>query len=397
MAVRATGTRSGWRAARPAVALAAANAGGLLAGALLDAALGDPRRWHPVAGFGRAAGALERRLYAPERAAGARFAAIAVGVPVAAAVGASLATRRHPWLRAGLMAGTTWAVLGGRSLRREADLLGAALAEDDLVGARDRLPHLCGRDPAGLAEAELARATVESVAENTSDAEVAPLVWGALAGLPGLVGYRAVNTLDAMVGHRSARYRRFGTVAARLDDLANLVPSRFTAVLTVLAADRVGGSRRRALRVWLRDGGRHPSPNSGQCEAATAGALGVRLGGVNVYHGRVESRPTLGDGEPPNGPDIRRSTRLSALVGAAAVALTVGHAATTPWRRALLARATARAGIARAGVGRTGIARAGTGRAGITRAGIGRNRGGGRAGLARGVAGAGPSRGGVAR
>jgi adenosylcobinamide-phosphate synthase len=328
--------------ARRAVTLAAANAGGLLAGALLDRALGDPRRLHPVAGFGRAAAALERRVYAPDRACGARYAAVAVGVPVVAALAVTLVTRRHPWLRASLVAATTWTVLGGTSLRREATAMSGALSTGDLTAARDRLPHLCGRDPSTLDSAELARATIESVAENSSDAEVAPLIWGAVAGLPGLVGYRAVNTLDAMVGHRSARYRDFGTVAARLDDIANLAPSRLTGALTVLLARRAGGSSRGALRSWLRDGGRHPSPNSGQCEAAMAGALGVRLGGRNVYHGRVEVRPTLGDGRSVEVADIGRAARISAAVGAAALALSAGHALAGPWRRVGIARVARR-------------------------------------------------------
>jgi adenosylcobinamide-phosphate synthase len=326
------------RPSRSAMALAAAHAGGLLAGALLDVAVGDPRRWHPVAGFGSAAGWLERRWYAPDRRSGARFAAAAVGVPVALAAAATLATRRRPWARAGLVAVTTWAVLGGTTLRREAAAMAGALETGDVPAARARLPHLCGRDPSTLDESELARATVESVAENTSDALVAPLAWGAIAGLPGLVGYRAVNTLDAMVGHRSARYRDFGTAAARLDDLANLGPSRATAALTVALAPLAGGSRVEALRAWLRDGRRHPSPNAGQCEAAMAGALGVRLGGRNVYHGRVEERPVLGDGKPPEAADIRRAARLSAAVGAAALALAVGHAVAAPWRRAVVER-----------------------------------------------------------
>src|SRR5690242_9371641 len=202
--------------------VAAANAAGLLAGALLDAALGDPRRWHPVAGYGLLAAGLERRMYAPTVAAGARYTAVAVGLPVAAAVVASVATRRRPLARAALVAATTWAVLGSTSLRREGTAMARALDGGDLSAARDRLPHLCGRDPSALDAPELARATVESVAENTSDAGVGALFWGALAGLPGLVGYRAVNTLDAMVGHRSTRYERFGAVAARLDDAANL-------------------------------------------------------------------------------------------------------------------------------------------------------------------------------
>jgi adenosylcobinamide-phosphate synthase len=330
------------RPARSAIALAAAHAGGLLAGAALDAALGDPRRWHPVAAFGSAAGWLERRWYAPDRSAGARFTAAAVGAPVALAAAATWATRRRPWTRAVLVAGATWAVLGGTTLSREARSMAGALDAGDLDAARDRLPHLCGRDPSTLDEGELARATVESVAENTSDAVVAPLAWGAIAGLPGLVGYRAVNTLDAMVGHRSARYRDFGTASARLDDLANLAPSRATAALTALFAPAVGGDRMRALRVWLRDGGKHPSPNAGQAEAAMAGALDVRLGGRNVYHGRSEERPLLGDGKPPAVADIGRAARLSAAVGAAALAMAVGHAAATPWRRALLRRVLGR-------------------------------------------------------
>jgi adenosylcobinamide-phosphate synthase len=303
--------------------IAVATGVGLLAGAALDAALGDPRRWHPVAGYGRAAGALERRMYAPTTAAGARYVAVAAGVPTAVALLASAVTRRRPVARAALVAATTWTVLGSTSLRREGTVMAKALDSDDLAAARERLPHLCGRDPSALGPSELARATVESVAENTSDAAVGALFWGAVAGLPGLVGYRAVNTLDAMVGHRSARYARFGTAAARLDDAANLVPARVTAALTVAAAPLVGGSRSRALWIWAHDGRRHPSPNSGQCEAAMAGALGVRLGGRNVYAGRVEDRPHLGRGRAPEAGDIRRAVRLSALVSAGATALAV--------------------------------------------------------------------------
>jgi adenosylcobinamide-phosphate synthase len=310
----------------------------MVGGVLLDAALGDPRRFHPTAGYGRLAGALEHRLYAPTRPAGAAYATIAVGVPVALATAATLATRRHPGLRAGLVAATTWATLGGTTLRREATGIADTLDGGDLPAARSRLPHLCGRDPSTLDESELARATVESVAENSSDAEVAPLVWGAVAGLPGLVGYRAVNTLDAMVGHRSDRYRRFGTAAARLDDAANLAPARLTAALTVLAARPLGGSWRGALRTWLRDGGRHPSPNSGRCEAAMAGALGVRLGGRNVYAGRVEVRPTLGDGRTVKPDDIHAAVRISRAVGLAALVLTAGHVLARPARQALWAR-----------------------------------------------------------
>ncbi|MFI7021952.1 cobalamin biosynthesis protein [Micromonospora sp. NPDC049900] len=300
---------------------AVANAAGLVAGYALDAYFGDPRRGHPVAGFGRAAAALERRLYRPHRLAGGTHTALCVGGPVLAGAALTYATRRQPLARAVLVAGGTFAVLGGQSLRREARTMGRALRGGDLPAARARLGHLCGRDPSTLDESELARATVESVAENTSDAVVAPLFWGAVAGLPGLLGYRAVNTLDAMVGHRNARYARFGTPAARLDDLLNLAPARLTGLLTVALAPAGKGDRERAWRVWRRDRADHPSPNAGQCESAMAGALGVRLGGRNVYFGRSEVRPFLGDGPRPEARHLPRAARISGAVGLAALGL----------------------------------------------------------------------------
>jgi adenosylcobinamide-phosphate synthase len=159
-----------------------------------------------------------------------------------------------------------------------ADLLEAG----DVAAARRRLSHLCARDPEGMAPDDLARATVESLAENTSDAVVAPLVWGAVAGVPGLVGYRAANTLDAMVGYTSPRYLRFGRVSARFDDLVNLVPARLTGVLVAACAPLAGGSAGEALAVLRRDGSSHPSPNAGHPEAATAGVMGSRrrVGGL---------------------------------------------------------------------------------------------------------------------
>jgi adenosylcobinamide-phosphate synthase len=184
-----------------------------------------------------------------------------------------------------------------------------------VAAARERLPSLCGRDPRALDSAGLARAAVESVAENTSDAVVAPLIWGAVAGVPGLLGYRAVNTLDAMVGYRSPRYRRFGWAAARLDDLVNLLPARLAAALTVLGAPVVGGSSRGAWATWRRDAAAHPSPNAGQVEAAFAGALEVRLGGRTVYEHGVEERPVLGDGRMPDAGHVTRAVELSRVVG----------------------------------------------------------------------------------
>jgi adenosylcobinamide-phosphate synthase len=296
-------------------------AAGLALGAAADLLLADPRRGHPVAGFGRASAALENRIWRPSRALGAGYAVALTGAAIGAGAVLDQASRHRPATRVLVTAVATWTVLGGTSLGRAADRMSATLQAGDLAGARAALPALAGRDPSGLDEAELVRATVESVAENTADAAVAPLFWGALAGLPGLLGYRAVNTLDAMVGHRSPRYERFGWAAARLDDVANWLPARLTAALTVLSAPAAGGSAAGALRVWRRDGAAHPSPNAGRCEASMAGALGVRLGGRNVYGSRVEDRPELGNGPRPGTADIARAVRLSRAVWLSAAAL----------------------------------------------------------------------------
>jgi adenosylcobinamide-phosphate synthase len=296
-------------------------ASGLLLGAALDAVLADPRRGHPVAVFGTVAARAEHRFWAANRARGALFALGCAGPAAAAGWAAQRLAGRRPLPGAALTAAATWAVLGGTSLAAEAAGISRALAAGDLDDARRRLPALCGRDPAGLTAAELARAAVESVAENTCDAVVAPLLWGAAAGVGGLLSYRAVNTLDAMVGHHTMRYERFGWAAARLDDVANVVPARLTAFLAVALAPAVGGSGRTAVRTLRRDGAAHPSPNAGRCEAAFAGALGVSLGGTNVYQGVAERRGALGDGPPPGPGDLDRAIRLSRLVTAAATVL----------------------------------------------------------------------------
>ncbi|MFC6595348.1 cobalamin biosynthesis protein [Kitasatospora paranensis] len=294
---------------------------GAVAGYLADAALADPRRGHPVALFGTAAGRLERALWRDHRGAGAAFTALSVGAVAAGAVAVERALGRRPGARTAFTAAAAWTVLGGTSLSREARTVGRALAAGDLAAARRRLPHLCGRDPSGLDEQQVARAVVESVAENTADAVVNALVWGAVAGAPGLLAFRAVNTLDAMVGHRSPRHLRFGWAAARLDDVAGWPGARLTALLTVAAAEHP----RTALRVWRRDGSSHPSPNAGQAESAFAGALGVRLGGTLAYGTRVEHRPVLGAELRPVGvADIERACRLSRRVGILALAATVG-------------------------------------------------------------------------
>ena len=302
-----------------------ASALGLLLGYAADRLLGDPRRWHPVAGFGALAAAVERRTYADHRAAGAAHVAALVGGATLLGIGVERLCRDRlsRRLSIALTAAATWVVLGGRSLQDEAGRVADQLVRGDLTAARQQIRSLVGRDPSSLESAELARACVESLAENTADAVVAPLFWGGLAGVPGLLGYRAVNTLDAMIGHRSARYARFGWAAARLDDLANWLPARLCAGLTVLAAPLVAGSPLHTLRVVARDAGRHPSPNAGPVEAAFAGALGVRLGGRNRYQDRVEVRGPLGDGPPAAVADIARAARLTAVVGGAAAGIAV--------------------------------------------------------------------------
>ena len=311
-------------------------AGGIVVGVAADALLGDPATWHPVGLFGQAVAALERHVYADNRCHGAGFTAASVLMatgPVAAAV---RLTRRNRTARLALAATATWAVTGARSLAAEAARIQRLLAADDMPAARRFLPHLCGRDPAGLDSAEIARAVVESVAENTSDAIVAPLLWGALGGPAGLAGYRAVNTLDAMVGHHSPRYERFGWASARLDDLANWAPAQVTALLAAICSPVVGGQPPVTWQTARQDGPRHPSPNAGWCEAAFAGALGVQLGGPLSYAGQVEHRPTLGAGRAPGPTDIARAIRLSRAITAvmtplaAAVALAGGPARTVP-------------------------------------------------------------------
>ena len=307
-------------------------AAGILAGAAADALIRDPRRGHPVALFGRAAAAAEVRAYRASRARGAAYtAACVLGAVVPAAIASRLARRWLPERLAALApltltAAASWTSVGAASLAAEARRLATALEAGDLAGARAVLPSLCGRDPAGLDAPGLARAAVESVAENTCDAAVAPLLWGAVAGPAGLAAYRAANTLDAMVGYRSDRYREFGWASARLDDVAGAAAARLTGALAALCAPLAGGRPGSAVRVMIRDGARHPSPNAGRCEAAFAGALGVRLGGTNVYRGAAEHRPELGDGRAPGAADIRRAVRLSRAVTWAATALTAAVA-----------------------------------------------------------------------
>jgi adenosylcobinamide-phosphate synthase len=303
-----------------------ARAAGLLLGYAADRGLGDPLRGHPVAGFGNVANAVEDRLYADSRARGVAHTVLLVGGTVALGVAVE---RRAPRLLATAVA--TWAVLGGRSLEREAVAVHAQLAAGDLPAARQRLTHLVGRDTAALDESQVSRAVIESVAENTSDAVVAPLVWGAVFGVPGLLGYRAVNTLDAMVGHHNARYENYGWASAKLDDLANLPGSRLSGLLAMAAAPAQAGA---AARTWRRDAAAHPSPNGGVVESAFAGVLGIRLGGTNTYYGdRTEHRAVMGDGRDALPDDIARSTVLARRIGLGAAISAAVISLRGGWRR----------------------------------------------------------------
>ncbi|KUH64984.1 cobalamin biosynthesis protein [Mycolicibacterium novocastrense] len=301
---------------------------GIAAGCVADSLFADPRRGHPVALFGSVAAGLEGRSYADTRAAGVLHTATLLGALALLGMAADRSSLRRGAAAATVTtAATVFVALGGTSLARTGAQMAHHLDHGDGDAARRLLPALCGRDPAVLDEAGLARAALESVAENTSDAHVAPLLWVALGGVPAVLVYRGANTLDAMIGHKSPRYRRFGWAAARFDDLLNHSAARATAVLVAVCAPVVGGSPVAALRAWRRDAGRHPSPNAGVVEAAFAGALGVRLGGPTQYAHELEIRPTLGDGPPPQVADLRRAVRLSRAVQLAAAGVAVALSA----------------------------------------------------------------------
>ncbi len=303
---------------------------GIGIGILADRTIPDPQRHHPVAIFGSAADRLEKRIWADSVPRGAAYTVACLIPPAVLGAAAERATRDHPVCRALSTAAVTWAVVGATSLAREGDTMASRLAAGDLAGARDQLSHLCGRDPHSLDEPELARATVESMAENTADAAVASIFWGALAGLPGMLVHRGANTLDAMVGHHNERFERFGKVAAHLDDLLDLAPARITGALACLLAPIIGGDRRRCLHTMARDHAHHPSPNGGWCESAWAGALGVTLGGRNLYYGdRVEDRPLMGNGPRPDAGKVGDAARMVQAVTWAATGIAVAALAGT--------------------------------------------------------------------
>ncbi|HIZ57493.1 MAG TPA: adenosylcobinamide-phosphate synthase CbiB [Candidatus Faecalibacterium gallistercoris] len=306
----------------------------VLGGFGLDLLLADPA-WmpHPVVGMGRAIAALEKRLRrlfpatpAGERAAGRVLAAaLPLGTFALAAGALALAYRLHPAAGFALETLWCWQALALRGLADESGKVYAQLAKGDLPAARRAVSRIVGRDTGSLTAAGVTKAAVETVAENFSDGVAAPLFYLLLGGAPLGLAYKAVNTMDSMVGYKNKTYLHFGRAAARLDDAANFLPSRLAALLWIGAAGLAGFDGRGAWRIWRRDRLRHASPNSAQTESACAGALGVQLAGPAWYFGEYYDKPTIGDDTRPVEPaDILRADRMLYLAGFLALGLGLG-------------------------------------------------------------------------
>lgn len=294
----------------------------VLGGFALDLLLGDPERltrFHPVVWMGRCITALERQLRArfPRTPAGERRAGrvLAAVLPLGTLLlcGGVLLLLDRLWRPLGLLLRVLWCwqALAVKNLRDESLRVHRALTEESLSDARKAVSRIVGRDTEKLDAAGVARAAVETVAENFSDGVIAPLVYLLLGGAPLGLCYKAVNTMDSMVGYRNERYLNFGRAAARLDDAANFLPARLAALLLIAAAFLLREDGRGAYRIWRRDRRKHQSPNAAQCEAAMAGALGLRLAGPASYFGQRLEKPYIGDRRREIEPeDIRRADRL---------------------------------------------------------------------------------------
>lgn len=302
---------------------------------VLDLIAGDPE-WlpHPVRAIGWVirtgqSAAAPGHSSTPSRdlVTGALVTTAAVTLTAGAAITVLRATRRvHPRARLATEVLLAWTALATGSLLREAHDVLRALDAGDLPRARRLLSRIVGRDTHALPEPEIARAVIETVAESTCDGIIAPLCYLTLGGVPAALAYKAVNTLDSMIGHPEAPFTYFGRMAARLDDVANFVPARATALAIAGAAALTGDDAAHALHVWRRDHGRHRSPNAGHPEAAMAGALRVTLGGVNHYDGVASPKPLLGaEQDAPSAASARRACRvaLAASVLAFGVAMLI--------------------------------------------------------------------------
>lgn len=274
----------------------------LILGVLLDRLLGEVPRWHPLVGFGWCAAWLEKRFNRTSSGIlpGSLCWLLLAGMPALGA--AMVADLQHAWILDSL---ALYLALGHRALHEHGMAVANALARHDLPEARRRVGYLVSRETAHMDEEQIARATTESLLENGNDAIFGAIFWCAIAGAPGVIVYRLANTLDAMWGYRNARFERFGKVAARVDDLLNLIPARLTALSYALL-----GQTRVALASWRAQGGSWSSPNAGPVMAAGAGALGLQLGGAAIYASIVENRPALGAGRHATGADIPRALAL---------------------------------------------------------------------------------------
>lgn len=301
----------------------------LLIGIILDAVFGDPvYAWHPIRVIGKLItfleGAVRKRIKktsGAELAGGILFAALVLLVSTAVPSLLLFAAYRLNGL-AGLCleAVFCYQLLAAKSLWTESSKVGTALRTQGLTAGRQAVSMIVGRDTARLDEAGIVRAAVETVAENTSDGVIAPLLYMAVFGAPGGFFYKAVNTMDSMVGYRNERYLYFGRAAARLDDVCNYIPSRISALLMILVSPLLGFSGKGAFRIWRRDSRNHKSPNSAQTEAACAGALGIQLAGDAWYFGALCKKPTIGDPlRPVETEDIKRADLLMAGTAVAGV------------------------------------------------------------------------------
>jgi len=266
----------------------------------LDLIIGDPRWFpHPVRLIGHVAAQLEgpaRALVTNERTAGLCVAAAVVVLTVFCSWAIlGISRLAHPMLGDVVSVLLLYSGLAARDMVRHSSDVYYSLTAGSLSDARQKVGMICGRDTDGLDESSVARATVESVAENMVDGVTAPLFYAVIAGPVGIMAYKAVNTLDSTFGYKNERFLEFGWASARLDDVANFIPSRLTGILVSVSARILGERSLDALRIFLRDRGRHPSPNAGQTEGAVAGALGVQLGGLSYYGGLPSNKPTLGD------------------------------------------------------------------------------------------------------
>ena len=290
------------------------------AGFALDLLLGDPERVpHPVVYMGRAITALEktlRRLFPKtdkgELTAGAVLAVVmSAGTLTLTALACFVLGKIHPALRWTAEIIWCWQALAMRGLRDETIKVRDKLDTDTLDSARRQVSRVVGRDTAALSPEGVTKAAVETVAENFSDGVIAPLFWMLIGGAPLALCYKAINTMDSMVGYKNEKYLYFGSTPARLDDLANFIPARISALLLILSAALCGNDAKNAYKIWRRDRRKHESPNSAQTESAMAGALGVRLAGPASYFGVIHEKPFIGDALRPIEPeDITRANRL---------------------------------------------------------------------------------------